>query len=141
MIVCVLKWLLTMHIWVEGLDCVLVWKIKVYKQVGVVHVLSMFMGFDMGSFLVGHNLDNHNHRMNSQVSKYRGPKPYKVTIFKFGLGAEKGWVTWKYKQYLHWMCIYTTCTYSWILRRWMRWFAYPSRMEHFQKCGHIKCNN
>jgi hypothetical protein len=68
----------------------LVWKIKVYKQVGVVHVLSMFMGFDMGSFLVGHNLDNHNHQMNSQVSKYRGPKPYKVTIFKFGLGAEKG---------------------------------------------------
>jgi hypothetical protein len=50
----------------------------------------MFMGFDMGSFLVVHILDNHNHEMNSQVSKYRGPKPYKVTIFKFELGVEEG---------------------------------------------------
>jgi len=63
---------------------------KVCKQMGVMHVLSMLMGFDMGSFLVGHILDNHNHGTNSQVSKYRGQKPYKVTIFKCGLGVEEG---------------------------------------------------
>jgi len=54
------------------------------------HVLSMFMGFDMGSFLVRHILDNHNHGTNSQVSKYKGPKLYKVIIFKCGLGVEEG---------------------------------------------------
>ncbi len=55
------------------------------------HVLSMVIGFDMGSFLIGHILDKHNHgTLNSQVSKYRVPKPYKVTIFKCGLGVEKG---------------------------------------------------
>jgi len=54
------------------------------------HVLSMLMGFDMGSFLVGHILDNHNHGTNSQVSKYRGQKPYKVAIFKCGLAVEEG---------------------------------------------------
>jgi hypothetical protein len=27
---------------------------------GVMHVFSMLMGFDMGSFLVGHILNNHN---------------------------------------------------------------------------------
>jgi len=58
--------------------------------VGVMHVLSMFMGFDMGSFLVRHILDNHNHGTNSQVSKYKGPKLYKVIIFKCGLGVEEG---------------------------------------------------
>jgi hypothetical protein len=100
----------------------------------------MFMGFDMGSFLVVHILDNHNHEMNSQVSKYRGPKPYKVTIFKFELGVEEGWMIWRYKQDLHWMCIYTTCTYSWILGRWMRWFSYPGKIKHFQKCVDIKKN-
>ncbi len=90
MIVCVLKWLLAMHIQVEGLDCVMVWKIKVCKQVGVVHVLSMFMGFDMGFFLVGHILDNHNHGMNSQVSKYRGPKPRKSPFSNLDLVWKKG---------------------------------------------------
>jgi len=113
----------------------LVWKIEVCKHVGVMHVLSMVMGFDMGSFLIGHILDNHNHgTSNSQVSKYRVPKPYKVTIFKCGPSVEKRWATWKYKQNPHWTCIYPTCTCSWIPRKWMRWFAYPGRMEDFSKC-------
>jgi len=34
-------------------------EIKACKQVGVMHVLYGLMGFDMGSFLEGHILDNH----------------------------------------------------------------------------------
>jgi hypothetical protein len=55
------------------------------------HVLPMVMGFDMGSFFIGHILDYHNHGTSiSQVSKHRAPKPYKVTNFKCGLGVENG---------------------------------------------------
>jgi len=45
----------------------------------------MFIDFDMGSFLVGKIVESHNHGMNSQISKYKGPKPLKVAIFKCGL--------------------------------------------------------
>ncbi len=59
MIVCALKWLLAMHIPIIRFRLCICMEIKVCKQVGVMHVLSMLMGFDMGSFLVGHILDNH----------------------------------------------------------------------------------
>ncbi len=59
MIVCVLKWLLAMHIPIVRFRLCIGMDIKVCKQMGVMHVLSMLMGFDMGSFLVGHILDNH----------------------------------------------------------------------------------
>jgi hypothetical protein len=52
--------------------------------------------------------------------------------------VKKWWVIWRYKQAFHWMCIYITCMCSWILGRWMRWLAYPSRMEHFKKCACAK---
>jgi hypothetical protein len=47
-------------------------------------------GFDMGSFFVGHILDNHNHGTNSQVSKYRGPKPSKLSISNVDLMWKNG---------------------------------------------------
>jgi hypothetical protein len=58
MIICLLNWLLTKHIPIVRFRLCIGMEIKVCKQVGVMHVLSMLMGFDMGSFLVGHILDN-----------------------------------------------------------------------------------
>jgi hypothetical protein len=54
------------------------------------HVLSVLMNFDMGSFSIWHILDNHNHGTNSEVLKYRGPKPYKSPFSNVDLVLKKG---------------------------------------------------
>jgi len=48
----------------------------------------MLIDFHMGSFLVGHIVESHNHGRNSQISKYRGPKPLKFAI-QMWIGVKK----------------------------------------------------
>jgi len=89
-IIYLLKQLLTMHIPIVRFRLCISMEDYIYKHVEVMHVLSVLMSFDMGSFPIWHILDNHNHGMNSKVLKYRGPKPYKSPYSNVDLVWKKG---------------------------------------------------
>jgi hypothetical protein len=116
---CLLKWSLVMYIPIVRFRLYIGMEDQSLPTCGGNACLSMFINFDTGSFLVGQIVESHNHGTNSQISKYRGPKPLKVPIFKCGLVWKNGeWYGGTNKLSIECAYISHACVYEFLEGEW-----------------------